>query len=106
LRTKAGRAYFDIACEAVWAAQGSDVSLLHALFYTHSNANLYTLLAVDRGAQQDRVTGGSVLVAEAMAATLGERVILGRPVRRIEHDGHGFASSPATARSTAATRPS
>ena len=58
LRTGAGRAYFHVACEAVWAAEASDVSLLHALFYTHSNADLETLLAVDRGAQQDRVAGG------------------------------------------------
>ena len=42
-------------------------------------------LSVDRGAQQDRVTGGSVLVADAMVAALGERIVLGRPVRRIEH---------------------
>jgi monoamine oxidase len=89
LRTRAGRAYFHIACEAVWAAEASDVSLLHALFYTHSNADLDTLLSVDRGAQQDRVTGGSVLVAEAMTAALGERVVLGHPVRRIEHDAAG-----------------
>jgi monoamine oxidase len=89
LRTKVGRAYFHVACEAVFAAQASDVSLLHALFYAHSNADLETLLAVDRGGQQDRVTGGSVLVAEAMAAALGDRVVLGRPVRRIEHDGSG-----------------
>src|SRR6516225_4365834 len=32
LRTKAGRAYFRTACEAIWAAGPSDVSLLHALF--------------------------------------------------------------------------
>jgi len=88
LRTTAGRAYFHVACEAVWAAQASDISLLHALFYTHSNADLETLLSVDRGAQQDRVVGGSVLVAGAMAATLGERVVLGRPVRRIEQNDH------------------
>jgi monoamine oxidase len=89
LRTRAGRAYFHIACEAVWAAEASDVSLLHALFYTHSNADLGTLLAVDRGAQQDRVVGGSARVAEAMAAALGGRVVLGRPVRQIRHDGGG-----------------
>src|ERR1700761_7909878 len=89
VRTKAGRAYFHIACEAVWAAEASDVSLLHALFYTPSNSDLETLLSVDRGAQQDRVTGGSVLVAEAMAAALGDRIVLGRPVRRIEHDENG-----------------
>ena len=71
----------------MWAARPGDVSLLHALFYTHSNADLETLIAVDRGAQQDRVAGGSVRVAEAMAAALGDRVVLGCPVRRIEHNG-------------------
>jgi monoamine oxidase len=89
LRTKAGRAYFRTACEAVWAAQASDISLLHALFYTHSNADLETLISVDRGAQQDRVTGGSVRIAEALAVELGDRIVLGRPVRRIEHQGDG-----------------
>ena len=89
LRTGAGRAYFHVACEAVWAAEPSDISLLHALFYTHSNADLDTLLAVDRGAQQDRVTGGSHLVAETMAAGLSDRLVLGSPVRRIEHDDNG-----------------
>jgi monoamine oxidase len=89
LRTRAGRAYFHLACEAVWAAEASDISLLHALFYTHSNADLDTLLSVDRGAQQDRVTGGSVRVAEAMAAALGERVVLEHPVRQIRQDSDG-----------------
>jgi monoamine oxidase len=89
LRSAGGRAYLQVACEAVYAAQPGDISLLHALFYTRSNADLETLLSVDRGGQQDRVTGGSVLVAEAMAAALGDRVVLGRPVRRIEHAGAG-----------------
>ena len=89
LRTRVGRAYFRVACEAVWAAEAADVSLLHALFYARSNADLETLLAVDRGAQQDRVVGGSVRVAEAMAASLGDRVVLGSAVRRIEQGGPG-----------------
>ena len=83
LRTRAGRAYFYIVCEGIWAVQPSEVSLLHALFYTHSNADLETLIATDRGAQRYRVVGGSVRVAEAMAAELGERVRLDDPVRRI-----------------------
>src|ERR1700761_844256 len=81
LRTKVGRAYFHVACEAVWAAEASDVPLLHALFYTSSNADLHSLLAVARGAQQDRVVAGSARVGQAMAAELGDRVVLGRPVR-------------------------
>jgi monoamine oxidase len=89
LRTRAGRAYFHVACEAVWAAEPRDLSLLHALFYTRSNGDLETLLAVDRGAQRDRVVGGSVRVSEAMAADLGSQVRRGVAVRRIEQHARG-----------------
>ncbi|MFT4200673.1 flavin monoamine oxidase family protein [Gordonia sp. (in: high G+C Gram-positive bacteria)] len=81
LRTEAGRAYFRITAEAVYAADASDFSLLHALFYTAANADLETLVSVDRGAQQDRVVGGSVLVAERLAADLDIR--FRSPVRTI-----------------------
>ena len=58
LRTPTGRAYFQVACEAVFAAEPTDLSLLHALFYVHSGTDFETLLSVDRGAQQDRIVGG------------------------------------------------
>ncbi|HSE55580.1 MAG TPA: flavin monoamine oxidase family protein [Nocardioidaceae bacterium] len=89
LRTPTGRAYFRVACEAVFAAEATDLSLLHALFYAHSGTDFETLLYVDRGAQQDRIVGGSVRIAEAMAAQLEDRVRLGDPVRTISHDGAG-----------------
>ena len=89
LRTPTGRAYFRVACEAVFAADATDLSLLHALFYAHSGTDFETLLYVDRGAQQDRIVGGSVRIAEAMAARLEDRVRLGDPVRTISHDGAG-----------------
>lgn len=81
LRTPSGRAYFRVATEAVFAADAADLSLLHALFYARSNADLETLLAVDEGAQQDRVVGGSVQVAERLAQGLDVR--LAAPVCRI-----------------------
>lgn len=87
LRTPTGRAYFRTATEAVFAADTSDLSLLHALFYAVSNADLETLLAVDRGAQQDRVMGGSVLVAERLAADLDVR--LTTPVTAVAQDAAG-----------------
>jgi monoamine oxidase len=87
LHTAAGRAYFQTACEAVFSADPSDMSLLHAAFYMKSGVDIETLMAVDHGAQQDRVLGGSVLVSERMAAHLGDAVTLDAPVRRIEHDG-------------------
>ena len=87
LRTPSGRAYFRTATEAVFAADTSDLSLLHALFYAVSNADLETLLAVDRGAQQDRVVGGSVLVAERLAAELDVRLV--HPVTAVAQDEVG-----------------
>jgi monoamine oxidase len=88
LRTPRGRAYFELYCEAVFSADLSDLSLLHALFYTHSGTDMDTLMAVDSGAQQDRILGGSVLVSERMAAGLGDAVTLGAPVRAIaQHPG-------------------
>jgi monoamine oxidase len=88
LRTPTGRAYFRVACEAVFSAESTDLSALHALFYAHSGTDLETLLSVDRGAQQDRIVGGSIRIAETMAAALGDRVRPGRPVSRIGHDAH------------------
>ncbi|MFP3900237.1 MAG: flavin monoamine oxidase family protein [Acidimicrobiia bacterium] len=89
LRTPTGRAYLRVACEAVFAAESRDLSALHALFYVHSGTDLGTLLSVDRGAQQDRIVGGSVRIAEALAAGLGDRVRLGVPVRRIDQGDGG-----------------
>ena len=89
LRTSLGRAYFRIATEAVFSAESTDVSALHALFYTRSGTDLENLLSVEGGAQQDRIVGGSVRIADAMAAGLGDRVRLSSPVRRIEHGDRG-----------------
>src|SRR5690625_2777346 len=59
LRTRAGRAYFHVACEAVFAADPADMSLLHAAFYSQSGGGLENLMAVDDGAQRDRILGGA-----------------------------------------------
>ena len=89
LRTPQGRAYFQLFTEGVLACEPADVSLLHALFYTRSGTDLDTLMAVDRGAQQDRIDGGSVLVAERMAEGLDVR--LGQPVEAVEQTASGAA---------------
>jgi monoamine oxidase len=89
LRTPTGRAYFHVACEAVFAAEPGDLSLLHALFYSHSGTDLETLISTDRGAQQDRIVGGSIRIAETMAAGLGDLVRLGCVVSGIAQDDDG-----------------
>lgn len=88
LRTKGGRAYFQIACEAVFAAEPSDLSLLHAAFYSKSGKDLETLMSVDQGAQQDRIDGGSALIAERLADRVrdaGGDIRLDQVVRTIVH---------------------
>ncbi|MDQ5894589.1 MAG: monoamine oxidase [Actinomycetota bacterium] len=82
-RTGAARDMLRLAIEAVWAAEPEDVSLLHALFYIRSAGSLDLLLGTEGGAQDSRVVGGTQLICERMAAELGERVHLDRPVRRI-----------------------
>lgn len=89
LKTQAGRAYFQIFCEAVFSADPADTSLLHTLFYSKSGTDMETLMAVDGGAQQDRIEGGSVQVSERMAQQLGAAVHLGSPVRTIRQDADG-----------------
>jgi monoamine oxidase len=59
------------------------------LFYTRSNADLETLISVDRGAQQDRVVGGSWRVSERLAEDLGAALITSAPVRRITSSDDG-----------------
>lgn len=89
-RTAAARSLFELATEAVWAAEPADVSLLHVLFYTRSGGGFNSLVGTGGGAQQDRFHGGSQRIALLLAEQLGdERVRLGSPVRRIEHGETG-----------------
>ncbi len=90
MATKTGRMLLELGIEAVWAAQPEDLSLLHVLFYIHSAGSLELLFDTEGGAQQDRFVGGSQLLAIRMAEALGEeRVVLGAPVRRIDHGPDG-----------------
>jgi monoamine oxidase len=87
--TRAGRSLLELGVEAVWAAEPEDMSLLHMLFYIHSAGSLQMLFDTEGGAQQDRFVGGSQLIAIRTAEELGERVLLGHPVRAIRHGPEG-----------------
>ncbi|MFC4126980.1 flavin monoamine oxidase family protein [Nocardia rhizosphaerae] len=85
LKTPTGRSYFRVLAEAIYSADSADLSLLHTLFYTSSNGDLETLASTDRGAQQDRVVGGSALVSQLLAE--GVDVRFASPVARIAQTG-------------------
>jgi hypothetical protein len=75
-----------VACEAVFSAESTDLSALHALFYAHSGSDLDTLLSRGPGRP-----AGPHRSADPIASPrrwpneLGDRVRLDTPVRRIEH---------------------
>ena len=73
----------------LWGAESRDVSLLFAFFYIAAAGNervpgtLARLLNVTGGAKELRFVGGSQVLANRIARSLGERVLLSAPVREI-----------------------
>ncbi len=76
-----------LAIRSVFGTEPEDVSLLHVLFYVQSAGGFDALVDTGGGAQDARFVGGSQLVAIRMAEQLGEQVVLGAPVRRVEDTG-------------------
>jgi monoamine oxidase len=88
-----GRGLFDRFCEINWGADPSEMSLLYVLAYgagagdAKTQATFVRFLLTTGGAQESRFVGGSMRVAEEVARRLGDRVVLGTPVRRVEQSG-------------------
>ena len=89
MRTRGAREMLRVAGRTVWGAEPEEMSLLHALFYMRSAGGLDVLLDVEGGAQQDRVVGGSALLASVLAERLGEAVVLSSPVDAVIGDPAG-----------------
>jgi monoamine oxidase len=87
--TAGARFLLGLAVKAVFAAEPRDLSLLHTLFYLHSGGGILNLTGTAGGAQDSRFVGGSQLVSIRMAQRLGERVVLGAPVRSITQTPSG-----------------
>ncbi len=85
--TRSARTLLALGAEAVFAAEPGDLSMLHVLFYSHSGGSFQRLIDTTGGAQQDRFEGGSALIAQRLAAKLGDIVRLGAPVSRISVAG-------------------
>lgn len=72
-----------IMARVTWGAEPDAVSMLHAVRYVKCAGGLGRMLDVEGGAQQDRFLAGTQQIAVRMAAELGDRVVLGAPVRVI-----------------------
>ena len=86
LHTATARKLVEVAVNTVWGAEAADISLLFALWYMGVAGGFDALLDTEGGAQQDRFVGGSQLISLRLAEVLGERVMLGAPVRRVVYE--------------------
>jgi monoamine oxidase len=83
------------ATEAIFGAEARDVSLLYVLYYIAASGDRDHPGTFERnfntagGAQEQRFAGGAQLVPLRVAGQLGDRVVLGSPVRAIRQDGAG-----------------
>jgi monoamine oxidase len=89
VRTRLAREMLRLGVRAVFAAEAADLSLLHFLFYSHSGGYLDSLFNVKDGAQEQRVVGGTQLIADRIADELGDVVVLSAPVRKVSQLASG-----------------
>ena len=89
VRTPMARQLIGLAGRTIWGAGPEEISLLHALFYVDSAGSFDKLIDTEGGAQQDRLDGGAQLLPLGLAESLGDRLKLGAPVRRIEQGEEG-----------------
>ena len=83
MRTRIARDLIGLAGRTVWGTGPEELSMLHVLFYVSAAGGFDKLIDTGGGAQQDRLDGGSQLLPLGLARSLGDRVRLGAPVRRI-----------------------
>lgn len=89
VHTDAARAFARLVPRGAWAVEASQVSYLWFLDALRSGDGLEHLMAVKDGILDAKFKGGMNGVARAMAAELGDRVVLAAPVRRIVQDAAG-----------------
>ncbi|HWO15181.1 MAG TPA: FAD-dependent oxidoreductase, partial [Solirubrobacterales bacterium] len=87
VRTPMAGELIGLAGRTVWGAGPEELSMLHVLFYVNSAGSFDKLIDTEGGAQQDRLDGGAQQLPLGLAESLGERVRLSTPARRIEQRG-------------------
>jgi monoamine oxidase len=89
LRTEPARDAFDAIFRGVFGSDPRELSLLFFLFYVAAAGGFGPLTAVEGGAQQTRLVGGTQQLAEGLAEELGDRVHLSAPVHAIDRGADG-----------------
>jgi monoamine oxidase len=88
LRTASAKAFARLVSRGAWAVEASQVSYLWFLDALRGNEGLEHLMQVEGGMLDAKFVGGMHQIAARLAEALGERLVLGAPVRRIAQDAH------------------
>jgi monoamine oxidase len=83
LRTAEAREFARLVPRGAWAAEASQVSYLWFLDALRSGEGLASLMGVKGGVLEMKFKGGMQQIAQRLADELGDRLVLGAPVRRI-----------------------
>jgi monoamine oxidase len=89
LRTAEAREFARLVPRGAWAAEARQVSYLWFLDALRSGEGLASLMAVKDGVLEFKFKGGMQQIAQRLAEELGDKVLLGAPVRRIVQDSEG-----------------
>ncbi len=85
--TRLARDLVEATVRACFAAELSEVSLLNWLFLVRSADGVESLMNIAGGYQDSQFEGGVGQVPDAMAAELGDAVVLGAPVHAVRQSG-------------------
>lgn len=85
------RGVMDAAIRTVFGAEAGELSLLWFLAYLRAGGGMRSLVEIEAGAQEQRFVDGAQAVATRLAESLGDRVVLGAPVRAVVQDAHGVS---------------
>ncbi len=111
VRTRGARSVLDIATRAIFAAEPSELSFLHFLFYLRSGGGLMRLAQIRDGAQERRFHGGAQQLSVKLAERVQGSLTLSSPVRAITQSGdhvvvHGERGDVHASRAIVALAPS
>lgn len=73
----------DAVIRSIFGAEARDLSALYFLMYMNAGSGTLSHTETRGGAQQDRFVQGAQSISLALAAELGDSVMLGLPVRRL-----------------------
>jgi monoamine oxidase len=96
VKTSKARKMMHVGIETVFACMASEISFLHAMFYSHSGGNLESLLAIPKGAQQTLFKKGTQQLLALEAEPFKEKLLLNQPLYAVEQSDSGVVAHTAS----------